>query len=613
MVRLVKRVVMVFAIVFVASHIIGCTALSSKPGEHDSDNQQKPDQTGQESNQEPNMELQEGVLQPFEEEPALSTTQDIPDFPTDISPPMLYQLMVAEIAFQRGQMDVAVANYLDAAKETNDPNVAERATQLAIYAQDMGAALTAASLWVELDEENPDTHRTYAAILLKIGRAADAVSEYERMIQLMPAEDAPKAYSMVVSQLTREQNHALALSVMEKLVETRKDDPNALFAYAHLAMRHGQFDTALATLDEVLKNEPEWSKAIILRARILAMQGGREQALDYLAGVLKKGGMVKNVEVGITYARMLTEARQLDEALKQFIRLTEISPKNEELHFFAGVLALQLKQTDIAKKHLEKVVKLDSQRAFEANYYLGQVAELEEDYKEAIIRYSSVRRGELYFNAQIRVVALLSEQQKFQQARDHLKSIRPANDQQQIQLYLLEGDVLREARQYDDAKQFYSSILDSRPDETSIRYARALIAEKLGELDLLESDLRTILQTEPENAQVLNALGYTLADRTKRYDEALQYIQKAMELQPDDAAVIDSMGWVKYRLGDYEAAVAHLRKANELAKDPEIAAHLGEVLWVMGKKNDALKVWEKSLKEHPEHEALLKTMKRFGL
>jgi len=241
------------------------------------------------------------------------------------------------------------------------------------------------------------------------------------------------------------------------------------------------------------------------------------------------------------------------------------------------------------------------------------VAELEEDYKEAIIRYASVRRGELYFNAQIRVVALLSQQQQFQQARDHLKSIRPMNDQQQIQLYLLEGDVLREANRYDDAKQFYSSILDSHPEETSIRYARALIAEKLGELDLLESDLRTILQSEPENAQVLNALGYTLADRTERYEEALQYIQKALELQPNDAAVIDSMGWVKYRLGDYEAAVAHLRKANELAKDPEIAAHLGEVLWMMGKKNDALKVWEESLKENPDHDVLLKTMKRFGL
>jgi tetratricopeptide (TPR) repeat protein len=400
---------------------------------------------------------------------------------------------------------------------------------------------------------------------------------------------------------------------MEKLVETRKDDPDALFAYAHLAMRHAKFDTALTTLDEVLTQNPQWSKAIILRARILAMQGGREQALEYLSGVLKKGDMTDNVEVGITYARMLTEARQLDEALAQFIRLTEIVPQNEELHYFAGVLALQLKQTNVAREHLNKVIKLDRQRSFEANYYLGQVAELEKDYQEAIVHYASVRRGELYFNAQIRVVALLAEDQKFQQAQNHLKSIRPVNDQQQIQLYLLEGDVLREAKRYDDAKQFYSSILDSRPEETSIRYARALIAEKLGELDLLESDLRTILQTEPENAQVLNALGYTLADRTERYEEALQFIQKALELQPNDAAVIDSMGWVKYRLGDYEAAVAHLRKANELARDPEIAAHLGEVLWVMGKKNDALKVWEESLKENPDHEALLKTMKRFGL
>lgn len=605
MVRLVKRVVILFA----ALQLIGCSALSSKPGEQAN---QEP-QDASEATQESDIELHEGVLQPFEEEPAISAAQDIPDFPTDISPQMLYQLMVAEIAFQRGQMDVAVANYLDAAKETNDPKVSERATQLAIYAQDMSAALTAAALWVELDEENPDTHRTYAAILLKIGRAADAVNEYERMIQLMPPEDAPRAYSMIVSQLSREQNHALALSVMEKLVENRKDDPDALFAYAHLAMRHAQFDSALATLDEVLESNPDWSKAIILRARILAMQGGREQALAYLADVLKKDSMAKNVEVGITYARMLTEARQLDEALKQFIRLTQIAPKNEELHYFSGVLALQMKQTDIARKHLEKVVKLDRERAFEANYYLGQVAELEEDYKEAIIRYSSVRRGELYFNAQIRVVALLSQQKKFQQALDHLKSIRPVNDQQQIQLYLLKGDVLREAERYDDAKQFYSSILDSNPEETTIRYARALIAEKLGELDLLESDLRTILQTEPDNAQVLNALGYTLADRTKRYEEALQYIQKAMELQPNDAAVIDSMGWVKYRLGDYEAAVAHLRKANELARDPEIAAHLGEVLWVMGKKNDALKVWEESLKENPGHEVLLQTMKRFGL
>ena len=357
MARLLKRLVFLF----VALQVIGCSALSTKSAEESSDAANGQPETSQPGD-EGATEFHEGVLQPFESGEPTAGGEDIPDFPTDISPQMLYQLMVAEIAFQRGQMDVAVANYLDAAKESKDPKVSERATQLAIYAQDMGAALTAASQWVDLDETNPDTHRTYAAILLKIGRAADAVTEYERMIQLMPGE-APKAYSMIVSQLSREQNHELALSVMEKLVENRPDDADALFAYAHLAMRHAKFDTALATLDQVLAKKPQWSKAIILRARILAMQGGREQALDYLAGLLKKGPMAKNIEVGITYARMLTEARQLDEALKQFIRLTEIAPKNEELHYFSGVLALQLKKTDIARTHLEKVVKLDGDRA----------------------------------------------------------------------------------------------------------------------------------------------------------------------------------------------------------------------------------------------------------
>lgn len=610
MARLITR----FLIIIAALQLFGCSSLATKSTDINSDGSaDTQDQPAQDGTLDPN----ENALQPYDEnqedQPIQSAGNDIPDFPTDISPSMLYELMVAEVALQRGKMDVAVANYMDAAKQSRDPRVAARATQIAIYAQDMAKALTAASLWVEVDDENPDAHRTYAAILLKIGRASDAVAEYERMIQLMPAKETAKAFSIIVSQLTRESNHSLALSVMQKLVDKRPDNLDAQFAFAHLAMRHGDFDSALSTLDKVLKGKPYWSKAIILRARILAMQGGRDQALNYLAEALKKGPLKKNVEIGITYARMLTEARKFDEALTQFVHLTEIAPGNEELHYFAGVLALQLKKTKVARKHLKEVVKLDRDRVYEANYYLGQVEELDKNTDEAIQYYSSVRRGELYFNAQIRVVALLADEKKFKQAQDHLKSIHVDNDQQQVQLYLLEGDVLREADRYQDAKQFYTSILDSHPNETSIRYARALIAEKLNDLDLLESDLRTILKTEPDNAQVLNALGYTLADRTKRYDEALKYIQKALELEPNDAAVMDSMGWVKYRLGDYESAIAHLRKANEIARDPEIAAHLGEVLWVSGKKNDALKIWEESLKEHPNHEALLKVMKRFGL
>lgn len=606
MARLTGKLTLLISALFVAGLFVsGCSSVLTKPSVEKpvaEDNQVEQDQ----------VEPHENALSPFGGESS-GDISEAPDFSADIPPSMLYQLMVAEIAFQRGQMDVAVANYLDAAKQSQDPQVAERATQLAIYAQDMSSALTASGLWVESDSESPDAHRTYAAILLKIGRAADAVAEYEKMIQLMPAEDAAKAYNLILSQLTREPNQSLALSVMEKLVEKRANDPDAQLAFAHLAMRHAKFDSALMTLDKVLEIKPNWGRAVILRSRILAMQGSRDEALAYLADTLKKDALAKNVEVRLTYARMLTEARKLEEALKQFQRLTKLEPKNDELHYFCGVLALQLKNTDLASKHLRKVIKLDRRRAMEATYYLGQVAELKEDNKEAIEYYSSVRRGELYFAAQIRVVALLSDAQKFKQAQAHLKSIRAANDKQQIQLYLLEGDVLREAKRYNDAKKFYSGILDSMPDETSIRYARALIAEKLGDLDMLESDLLTILKTEPENAQVLNALGYTLADRTKRYDEALKYIQKAMELEPDDAAVIDSMGWVNYRLGNYDEALLHLKKANELAQDPEIAAHLGEVLWVVGKKNDALKIWNDALKENPDHETLLRVMKRFGL
>ena len=172
---------------------------------------------------------------------------------------------------------------------------------------------------------------------------------------------------------------------------------------------------------------------------------------------------------------------------------------------------------------------------------------------------------------------------------------------------------MREAERYPDAKDYYTKVLNAMPNETSVRYARALVAEKLGDLEMVESDLQTILEKEPANAQVLNALGYTLADRTTRYEEALKYIKRAIELEPDDPAVVDSMGWVHYRLGDYNQAIKHLRRANELSKDPEIAAHLGEVLWVSGDKQGALEIWENSLKNNPDDKVLIDVMQRFGM
>ncbi|WP_455365218.1 tetratricopeptide repeat protein [Kaarinaea lacus] len=536
----------------------------------------------------------------------------VDEIESDIPPHLLYKLLVAEIAGQRGELNLAIDNYIDVAKETSDPKVAERATQIALYAKEYDKALEAARFWVDVEPDNADARRSLASVYLRLARPVDAVEHYEEMLVLLQDDAKPgHGFSVIASQLAREPDRELAMSVMDKLLETRQDDPYALFAQAHLAMRQARFEMALLTLDNALKIKSNWSSAIILRARILAMQGARAEALNYLEEVLQ-GGMSDNLEVGLTYARMLTEARQLDKALAEFIRLAEVDERNAEINYYAGVLALQLKKLDDAQTYLEKVLKLGN-RVQETNYYLGQVAEERGDIRKAMNRYSFVRHGEFYFSAQLRMVSILADEKNYDAAMEQLRSIRVNSSKQRLQVILLEGDLLREAERYPDAKDFYTKVLNSMPNETSVRYARALVAEKLGDLEMVESDLQTILQQEPANAQVLNALGYTLADRTTRYEEALKYIQRAMELEPDDAAVVDSMGWVHYRLGDYNKAIKHLRRAIELSQDPEIAAHLGEVLWVSGDKQGALKIWENSLKDNPDDKILIDVMQRFGL
>jgi len=536
----------------------------------------------------------------------------VEELETDVPPHLIYKLLVAEIAGQRGDLNLAIDNYIDVARETHDPKVAARATQIALFAKEFDKALESSQLWVSVEPDNADARRNLASVYLRLARPVDAVAEYEKMLTLVEDEENPgHGFTIIASQLSREPDRELAMSVMDKLLETRQDDPYALFAQSHLAMRQARFEMALETLDKALKIKPDWSAAIILRSRILAMQGARAEALSYLEGVLD-GDMEDNMEVGLTYARMLTEARQLDKALEEFIRLAELDKRNVEINYYAGVLALQLDKLDKAQKYLEKVLKLGG-RVQETNYYLGQVAEQRGDLRAAMNRYSFVRHGEFYFNAQLRIVSILAEKKDYDAAIEHLQTVRIDSSKQRLQLILLEGDLLREAERFSAAKDYYTRVLNSMPNETSVRYARALVAEKLGDLDLLESDLQTILKQEPANAQVLNALGYTLADRTNRYEEALIYIQRALELEPDDAAVVDSMGWVLYRMGNYPQAIEHLRRAAQLSQDPEIAAHLGEVLWVSGDKDGALEIWEKSLKDNPDDRILLDIMKRFGL
>ncbi|VAW97002.1 FIG140336: TPR domain protein [hydrothermal vent metagenome] len=541
------------------------------------------------------------------------TTPVLPDTPVmqrDIPPEVMYQLLIADIASQRGQLGVAIANYLAAAKTVRAPRLAERAARVALFGKALKPALEAATLWAELAPENPDAHRMLGALLLTFGRAPEAEAQFDAYLRL--SADLPnRGFQQVANQLAREQNRVAAMTVMEDLLATREDDPHAWLAHAWLSMRQGKLDQALASVDRAEALKPDWRQAVVLRARVMGQQGHNQEAVDYLAAQLD-GELSDDPDVRMTYARLLTEVNQLEPALKEFNALAEAYPNNVEVRYAAGVLSLQLQKLEVAKTHL-KAVLMSRQRMLEANFYLGRIYELQDDKKQALAHYLAVRHGEYYISANARAASLMVNAGRLEEARKLLQSLRVHSDEDRQRLTLIEGELLRQAGEYQAAFDFFSEKLQALPDDTTLRYARALLAERLDKLGLAEQDLRAIIEREPGNAQALNALGYTLADRTDRYDEALDYIQRALAVEPEDAAIIDSMGWVHYRMGNLEKARNYLRKALNLVSDPEIAAHLGEVLWMLGDRSAASEVWETHMKQFPEHEGLRKVMKRFGL
>ncbi len=542
--------------------------------------------------------------------PALSAMNGADLATADFTPQVLYQLLVAELAGQRGEIGIAVTHYLAAANASQDAQVAERASRVAIYAQALEQALEAAELWVKLVPNDAEARQVLAPLLLTFGRAPEAVMHYQRYIAL--SVDKPdQGFLQIAGQLARERSPLAALSVMDTLVATQAQNPYAWLGHSQLTLHQAKLELAMDSVNKALELKPRWATAVVLRARLIALQGDKDKAIAYLERQ-RDDGLGDDVAVGMSYARLLTQNQQLEKAREEFERLAEREPRNAEIHYAAGVLALQLKDLDKAEQRLKRVLHL-RQRMLETHYYLGRVFEQKGTPEIALKHYFAVRHGEYYLGAQSRAAGLLAEQGNLDRARAHLQSLRTTNDQDRVRLYLVEGELLREAEEYQLALDFFSEKLKIMPNDTALRYARALVAEKADRLDLAESDLRAIIEREPSNAQALNALGYTLADRTERFEEALGYIERALQVEPADAAIIDSMGWVQFRMGNHALAVEHLRKALSLIDDPEIAAHLSEVLWQMGNKSDALNVLESALQAHPKHKVLMDVMKRLGL
>lgn len=520
---------------------------------------------------------------------------------------LLFDILLGEIAGQREQVDVSVLHYLRAAEVSDDPRVAERALRIALFAKQEDAALTAARRWVELEPESVDGRQSLAVLALHARIPEEAYDQFEYL--LGKSGDDTQVYQGITGLLARSEDRELALALMDRLVQQHPQSVQAHLAYSRLALHAENTDLALSEVELALAQEPKLVEALILRAGVRAKAGDAELAKRELANAI--AAQPDDVELRMAQARLLLDMQDLPGAAEQFNAVVRLQPDNADAWYSLGLLALEQQQYKSAERHFRKLLAL-GKRELEARYYLGRTRELREDFGGALEWYTQVTEGDYWLEAQTRVASMRAKTGDLDGARRLLNDLRTREPSLAVRLYLVEGDILAQAGKLREAMDLYNRVLIEQPNNHDLLYARALVAERLNELQLAETDLRRIVTEDPNNFHAWNALGYTLADRTDRLQEALEYIEKALALAPDEPAVVDSLGWVHYRLGNLKLAEQHLRRAYALSRgDAEVTAHLGEVLWQQGKRKEARALWEKARRSNPDNLPLMKTLEKY--
>jgi Tfp pilus assembly protein PilF len=521
----------------------------------------------------------------------------------------LFDILLGELAAQQGQAGVAAESLGRAAERTGDPRLAERAALAALFAKQYEAARRDAQLWVEHRPDSPEAHETLASALLELGRGDEARSEFEHVLKIERARNnLDQSFLRIAAVLGRASNRDGAIELMRQLVSQNADVSAGHFALAHLAVRAGDLDVAAAAVDRALALKPDWEDAALFKARILVSKKDNVQAQRYFEAFLQSHPGANSVR--LHYARFLVDQKQWEQAREQFKRVVTQAPNDADSIYAVALLALQTNRLDEAQTYLKRVLELRPHND-QARIYLGQALEEDKRYSEAAQWYGQVSSDELYVEARSRLAIVTAKQGDIEKARALLHEVPTESDQQRVQLVLAEEQMLRDAKRYRDALTVLNGAIERMPTDKELLYARALVAERLDMLPLLESDLRAVLSRDPKNANALNALGYTLADRTDRLAEARTLLTQALEQKPDDPFVLDSVGWLHYREGNNAEAIRYLKRALTIRSDAEIAAHLGEVLWVTGDRTEAESVWTRALHDTPDNEALRAVIKKF--
>jgi tetratricopeptide (TPR) repeat protein len=519
----------------------------------------------------------------------------------------LYELLVGEIALQRGDAALAARTYADLAKSTRDPRIVRRAIEVANFAREPEIALEAAKLWTEMEPQSPQPLQVIAAILIGAKRV-DEAAPYLQKLLAADGVNLENGFMQLNRLLAGNPDKVSNLRVVRGLAATHPELAQAHFAVAQAAMAAGDEAGALDEIRQAQAIRPDWENAVILQAQVLQKRAPGEAA-KVLGDFVERHPA--SSEARLNYARALVLDKRFPEARKQFEAVLAANPGNTDVVYAVGLLALQLKDYPVAEENMKRLLGMNYRDPNGVRYLLGQIAEEQKQWPRAIEWYEQITEGEQALGARMRTASVMAKQGKVDDARAYLRRAATESPDQEAQITVAEAQLLRDANRVRDAYDVLGQALKKEPDQPDLLYDHALTAEKLQRYDVLENNLRKLMEVKPDHAHAYNALGYSFVERNTRLPEAKKLIQRALELAPEDAFIVDSMGWLLYREGNLKGAADELRRAYNSRPDAEIGAHLGEVLWVMGERDEARRVWQDSLKASPDNESLIKTIQRF--
>ena len=527
---------------------------------------------------------------------------------------VLYRILVGDIALQRGDAALAARAYFEAAKESQEPRLARRATEVALFARQRALALEAAKLWQSLDP-TAERARQMVATLTQSGAGNELKAELEHVL-------ADAATNGTLGDAFVQLNQALSAqtdkaAVYRLVVELAKLYPNvaeAQFAVALAGFNTGLTDIEITAVsvraaDRAFVLKPGWERAALIKTDILA-KTSPQGAISFLNGFL--ASVPESRAASVALAQLYVEQKRYAEGRDVFQRLSHEDPDDRELQFAVAALSVQMRDFATAQQLFESLKASGFGEPGVVSFYLAQIAEENRRYDDAIKLYGEVTEGDRAWTAKLRIAAMMAKKGDITGARRYLSNLKADGMDQRIERTQAEAQLLRDGGDNEGAYAVLTAGLVSNPDSADLLYDIAMVAEKLDRLDEAEKRLNQLIALKPDNAQALNALGYTLVDRTQRTAEGLKLIEQALALAPADPFILDSMGWAYYRLGNLEDSEKYLRRALADHSDPEIAAHLGEVLWAKGEQNRAREVWQSQLKQTPDNALLLETVRRLA-